>query len=96
MESVKRVEIVVGEFVLPSLLEVLQRHPSGYTVTTGLLGKGERGVQTGEGTAGEFSNACVVVACSESEIGALLEDVRRLLKRFGGMCLVSDAMWLKH
>ena len=41
----------------------------------------------------------------ESKIGAqadlpqlapLLEDLRSILARHGGMCLVSDALWLRH
>ncbi len=97
MEPVKRIEIVVAEFVLPDLFEILKRRRTGgYTVATGLSGRGDRGVQTGEGTAGEFANACVVIACPEAAITDLLDDVRKLLKLYGGMCLVSDAMWLKH
>jgi hypothetical protein len=97
MEPVKRIEIVVAEFVLPDLFDILKRRQTGgYTVTTGLSGRGDRGVQTGEGTAGEFANACVVIACTETAIAGLLDDVRKLLKSYGGMCLVSDAMWLKH
>jgi nitrogen regulatory protein PII len=97
MSPVKRIEIVVAEFVLPDLFAILKRRQTnGYTVATGLSGRGDRGVQTGEGAVGEFANASVIIACNETAVGDLLDDVRKLLKRYGGICLVSDAMWLEH
>ena len=97
MEAVKRIELVVSELVLYDVTDVLERHGvGGYTVARGLSGKGDRGVQSGEGLAGQFANASILVVCPAAEVGALLEDLRRLLARFGGLCLVSDAMWLKH
>ena len=50
----------------------------------------------GDGLAGEFSNAGIVVVCPEAALPPLLESLRPLLSQFGGMCLVSDAHWLKH
>lgn len=97
MTPVKRIEIVVPEHLLRELQELLDRHrPGGYTVMRGLSGKGDRGVQSGDGLSGEFSNAAVLVACPEPVAGPLLEDLRPLLARFGGMCLVSEAQWLRH
>jgi hypothetical protein len=37
-----------------------------------------------------------LIACSEDEANRIVEIVRPILKRFGGVCLVSDAMWVKH
>ncbi|MCC6130940.1 MAG: transcriptional regulator, partial [Acidobacteria bacterium] len=37
-----------------------------------------------------------VVACDEAELAPLLESLRPLLSRYGGMCLVSDALWVRH
>ncbi len=97
MTPVKRIDIVVPEHLLREVLALLDRHrPGGYTVMRGLFGKGDRGVQSGDGLSGEFSNAAILVACAEPVAGPLLEELRPLLERFGGMCLVSDAQWLKH
>lgn len=97
MTPVKRIEIVVPEHVLREVLACIDRHgPGGYTVTRGLAGKGDRGVQSGDGLVAEFSNAAILVACEAVVAASLLEDLRPLLKRFGGMCLISDAQWLKH
>ena len=97
MEAVKRIEIVVSELLLRELTDLLDRHQvGGYTVFRGLGGKGDRGFQSGDGAAGEFGNASVLVVCHEPMVPPLMAELKPLLKRFGGMCLVSEAMWLKH
>ncbi len=97
MQPVKRIELVVPELIVREVTELLDRHAvGGYTVTRGQSGRGDRGVQSVEGLAGEFSNASLLVVCDDARLAPLLDDVRRLLERFGGMCLVSDALWLKH
>jgi hypothetical protein len=37
-----------------------------------------------------------VIACAENQLSAVIEILRPILKRYGGMCLVSDANWVKH
>ena len=37
-----------------------------------------------------------IVACSEEELKSITEPLRSLLKKSGGVCLVSDAQWLVH
>ena len=97
MEAVKRIEIVVSELLLRELTDLLDRHQvGGYTVFRGLGGKGDRGFQSGDGAAGEFGNASVLVVCHDAMVPPLMAELKPLLKRYGGMCLVSDAMWLRH
>lgn len=97
MQAVKRIEIVVPESVLRDVVALVDRHrPGGYTIVRGLSGKGDRGVQSDDGIVGDSANAAVLVACDAELSGPLLEELRPLLHRFGGMCLVSDALWLRH
>lgn len=97
MEALKRIDLVVPEMLLREVTAVLDRHQvGGYTVTRGLSGRGDRGIQAGDGLAGEFSNAGVMVVCAEPLLAALLEDMRGLLARHGGLCLVSDTLALRH
>ena len=58
-------------------------------------GKGDRGVSLG-GVSGELNNSYILIACEPDRIGELVEWIRPVLKRFGGMMLVSDALWVKH
>lgn len=97
MKPVKRVEIVVEALELGNVVKALDRiGVVGYTVIRHVGGRGDRG----ERRAGEFSydleNVYLTIACSESQATELIEAIRASLKKFGGMCLVSDAMWVIH
>jgi hypothetical protein len=44
----------------------------------------------------KFENVAFVLACPEESITKLIESIRPVLKKFGGICLVSDAQWVIH
>ncbi len=98
MQAVKKVEIIIEYLELPRLLELIQKRgiAVGYTVIKEAVGSGGRGDRTGDGLSGELTNSYILIACSEDEALRIVEIVRPILKRFGGVCLVSDAMWVKH
>jgi hypothetical protein len=97
MEAVKRIEIIVPEVALRELTDLLARHGvEAFTVARGLGGRGHRGLQAGDGLGGEFSNASVLVAAPAAKAAQLAGDLRALLGRHGGICLISDAMSLLH
>ena len=98
MQAIKKVEIIIQYQELPQLLEVLKKEDLavGYTVIKEAYGAGGRGEMAGDGLSGEFTNSYLLIACSEDEANRIVEIVRPILKRFGGVCLVSDAMWVKH
>ena len=96
MQPVKRVEIVVDSPEVPDLLALLRREQfGGYTVFAHLSGGGDRGERRDDEPSGG-GNACVLVAVPEPRLPRLVELVRPVLKRRGGMCLVSDASWVLH
>ncbi len=43
-----------------------------------------------------LNNLLSVVAAPEEAMQRFVESLRPVLRRAGGMCLVSDARWLKH
>jgi len=97
MKPVKRVELVVDALEVPSLLEALADIDiNAYTVIRQAHGAGERGTRGGDVFSGVFDNSYVVIACNEEESIEIVETVRPILKRLGGICLVSDAMWVLH
>ncbi len=98
MQAIKKVEIIIEYMEVPRLLEVLKKEvvDVGYTVIKEAFGAGRRGEMAGDGFSGEFTNSYLLIACSEDEANRIVEIVRPILKRFGGVCLVSDAMWVKH
>jgi nitrogen regulatory protein PII len=95
--GVKRIELVVEAIEKEEVIASLKRiNIRSFTIYHHVGGSGERGVRD-EGVFGEkFENVTFVIACSENQVTAVIEILRPVLKRFGGMCLVSDAKWVKH
>jgi len=97
MKPVKRVEFIVDAHEVDSLLASLAKiNITSYTVIREAYGNGERGLRGGDIFSNTFDNSYVLIACTEEEAMAIIEKVRPVLKALGGMCLVSDAMWVIH
>jgi nitrogen regulatory protein PII len=97
MKAIKRVEIIVPRSQLNQVAKLLDREKMpGYTVVPEVTGKGHRGVRDGAGLTTAFSNSYLLLACDQEELDRLQEPLRELLTRYGGVVLVSDAMWLIH
>lgn len=98
MKLCKRIEIVIESPMVPSLLDTLkQLDVPGYTLVPDVRGAGDRGVRRGDELTGDSSNSLVLIACDdEAKVQRILEAVRILIGRSGGICLLSDAQWLRH
>jgi len=97
MKPVKRVEIVIDTMEVQHLLDQLSDIDiNAYTVIRDAHGKGDRGTRGGDAFTGIFENSYVVIACTEEQSKELVETVRPVLRQLGGICLVSDAMWVLH
>lgn len=95
MKSVKRIEIVIEEIELDNLISELDRiGVVGYTIVPRAGGRGERGVRY-ESLQG-LSNVLMTIACDAEQANRVIEVIRPILKRYGGVCLVSDALWVIH
>jgi nitrogen regulatory protein PII len=97
MRPVKRIEIVIDSLELRKLLRSLEQvGVSGYTVIQDAAGMGDRGGRAGDQLSDALKNSYVITACPEEQLQPLIDAIRPLLKRFGGICLVSDAQWIVH
>jgi nitrogen regulatory protein PII len=98
MKLCKRIEIVIETPMVPSLLTTLkQLDVPGYTLIPEVRGSGDRGVRRGDELTGDSSNSLILIACDDKDkIERILEAVRILIGRSGGICLLSDAQWLRH
>jgi len=97
MQTIKRVEIVTDSLEMQEVIEMLESIGiTGYTLIKDVLGKGERGIQSGDELTGVFKNSLLLVACAAGEVPGLVEAIRPMLKKRGGICLVSDAQWVMH
>ncbi len=93
-KPVKRIEMVLNQDVIEEIAQKLDTlGVSGYTVIREVLGRGERGLRSGV-SLGVFQYHLLLLACEDVQVEPITEMVRPYLKRFGGMCLVSDAQWV--
>ncbi len=97
MKLVKKIEIVTDSLEVQNVVSALEKHNvSGYTIIKDVSGKGERGLRDSEGLTDVLKNSMIIVAVEEEEVQAIVNSIQPVLKRFGGICLVSDAEWLVH
>jgi nitrogen regulatory protein PII len=97
MKTVKRIEIIIPAVELKKMLRLLKESGvSGYTVIRSVTGFGDRGEQTGDELTGVFDNACVLTLAEPEKAAGIVERIRAVLKRHGGVCVVSDADWVIH
>ena len=97
MQAVKRVEVVVESLHESSVERLIRRSGiGGYTLVRGVAGLGDRGRRDADGLTGVSQNVCFIVAAEPEAAERLAAALRPLLKKAGGMCLVSDAGWVEH
>ena len=97
MEPVKRIEVVAATTELDAVLRALDAAGvSGYTVIRDVGGRGGRGRRAADDLVGTHSNAYVITACDAERVPRVVEAIRPILERFGGVALVSDALWVRH
>lgn len=97
MQQVKKVEIIISTLEVDEVTEILdQLQISGYTLIKNTSGKGDRGF-TYNDLGKEFSNSYLMTVCTnEKQLNDLVDLLMPLLKKIGGVCLVTDANWVIH
>ncbi len=96
MEKAKKVEIVIDSIHLNNLLEKLQEvGVSGYSVFKDVIGMGERGIMAGDELTDVFKNSYLFTLCDEETANRIAEVVKPMLKKYGGICAISDVLWVK-
>jgi nitrogen regulatory protein PII len=97
MVAVKRMEIVADATQLEPLVEILRSCGApGWTILKNVAGFGGRGVRDADQPTDVLGNVMILVACDETLATTIVDRVRPILTRFGGICLVSDAQSAKH
>ena len=69
---------------------------TSYTIVRDVIGRGERGFQSGDELTDVFKNSLLLTTCDADQLQGIVEALRPILKRRGGVCLVSDAQWVIH
>lgn len=97
MQNIKKVEIITDAREMDEVRTVLEElGVSGYTIVRDVIGQGHRGLQSSDDISGVFQNSYLLTTCEAEQVEVLAQAIRPLLKKRGGVCLVSDAQWLIH
>jgi len=97
MRPVKKVEIVAASVEVRHILEMLeQAGASGYTIVRDAEGSGDRGKRLGDEVTGVFTNTYIMTVCTPELAATIAERVQPMLVRYGGICLLSDATYVRH
>lgn len=87
MHAVKRIEIIANSVELGKILAGLDKAGvHSHTVIRNALGKSSRGEAT------ELDNIYVIAFCMPDLIKPVVEIIKPILNKFGGVCYISDAM----
>jgi nitrogen regulatory protein PII len=96
VRPVKRIEIVADSATATRLLAALdQIGLHDYTVVKEVFGHGTRGDRGGDPFSGAFDNSYILLLVPPDAADRVVEAIRPLLGRFGGMCVLSDAAQLE-
>lgn len=97
MKAMKKVEIVIDSLHIHRIVEILERKGvSGYTIVKDVQGKGDRGIMAGDEVTDVFKNSYIFTVCDEKTSMEIAEEIKPLLKKIGGICIISDVLWVSH
>ena len=97
MEATKRIEIITDAREMREVRAVLDAlGVGGYSIIRDVIGRGERGEQSGDEVTGVFTNSLLLTTCDAERLPQLVEAIRPILRRRGGVCLVTDALSVRH
>ena len=93
MKLVMKIEIITDSLEVESIAKLLDEiGVSGYSIINDVVGKGSRGVRSGYELTELFKNSYIMVVCDEKEMDKIVEAIRPIIKKFGGVCIVSDVV----
>jgi nitrogen regulatory protein PII len=94
LQSVKKVEIIVSNLEVPSILKILKKNSvEHYTLINNVEGNGEHGY-TGDNS---LTNSYIIIILTNLELAKKVSDaLEPILKKLGGILIVSDAQWIAH
>jgi nitrogen regulatory protein PII len=97
MKPCKRIEIVIEEPLAARLArQLVEIGVPGYTLIPRASGMGDRGLRRADDPTGNSTNCVFLIACEDKDVQKIVDAIRPVLAKSGGICLVSEAMWVRH
>ncbi len=95
--AMKRLEIVINKDKFSRIASLLSKtEVRGYTVIKEVGGFGSRGAVDSSDVTLNDGNVVVILACQEEKAQKVLAEIQPIMKELGGMCLISDCLWLER
>jgi nitrogen regulatory protein PII len=95
LQRVNKVEIIIDHSFLEDLLKILDAvRVTGYTIIEDTSGKGERGLSCSDYHCAYHGNYIMTVCTNEQQLATVLEKINPILKKSGGICLVTPSHWI--
>lgn len=89
----KKVEIVVEAIYLNKMLQLLKDYGiHSYTLIRDIEGQGGHGLRLNDDVTDVGTNCYLFTACEEVLFLSMKEEIRAFVKKYGGKCIVTDAM----
>ena len=93
MSEVKRIEIISDSVESHKIIQVLEKvGVLNYTVIRNVIGKGVRGTNSGDLDMSMLENDYVIAFFLADKTKMLVEKLKPVTKKFGGVCYISDAI----
>jgi nitrogen regulatory protein PII len=97
MIKMKKLEIIAEAAEIENIIQIFESvGVSGHTIINDISGKGGRGNRYADELTDVFKNKYILTVCDEKQAAKLTEAVRPILEKRGGVCIVSDVLWVKH
>lgn len=95
MKKMKKMELIIESIYLNKLLDLFkERDITGYTVIKDIEGSGGHGIKMADQFSDIQSNNYIFTVCDDAKFEEIKEEIRAFTKRYGGKCIVSDALML--
>jgi nitrogen regulatory protein PII len=97
IKLVRRIEIVIPSIELKKVTKILdQAGVIDYTILKDVVGRGERGKISDDMDIADMGDDYIAAICDDRQEDEVVAAIRPLLKRYGGMCTISDAKLVLH
>jgi nitrogen regulatory protein PII len=97
IKPVRRIEITIASVESKKICKILDTAGViDYTIFKNVAGRGVRGRIADDLELAHMEDDYITAICDDSQEEAAIAAIRPLLKRYGGMCTISDAKLILH
>ncbi len=91
MIPAKKVEIIIESVKIKKIIGILEQLGIyGYTIIQEATGCGVHGKCDAKELTAVFENTYFIIVCDEKKSEELAQEMRPILKKYGGICYISD------